>query len=498
MKLSGTVRLRGKAFLFSAALLAVIFSSNLYSILSLYHLHRVFVGLKDRTVKGLLSVSSLQHDVARALPDEKQFLFFTPIPPVAQPHVFRDLNQIRQVIIELPAPTPQAGFLIRACLTDLLEYQKIVQQELDFLKSGKREQAIRLSQTRSSALLIHFASLLQELRFEFNRDLARTVTGTAQEQERMTTVSVELTAVGILLVLLLLWAFSNMVLTPIMGLIAGTKRIAGGVFVNPVTVTGADELGDLARALNEMALKLGELNRMKSEFVTIASHELRTPLTSIRGFLSMLQRGKLGSLTPEQEKSLSIVREEVDHLVELVNGLLDLGRIESGQMPLEIQDVDLKALIERISERHHLTAEQSGTRFQVVVDPELPRHVRTDPGKVTQVLENLLANAFKFTSAGEDVELRVFRFDNHLEIEVKDTGIGIPPENIPFLFEKFYQVAPFNNRTREGLGLGLAITRGIVLTMGGHITVRQNQPRGTAFLVTIPFEPLTQDFPGRD
>lgn len=306
-------------------------------------------------------------------------------------------------------------------------------------------------------------------------------------------VSVEFTAVGILLVLILLWAFSNMVLTPVMGLIEGTRRISEGVFINPVKVKGEDELGDLARALNEMAMKLGELSRMKSEFVTIASHELRTPLTSIRGFLSMLQRGKLGPLNVEQERGLSIVREEVDHLVELVNGLLDLGRIESGQVPLDIQEVELNALTSRIVERHKMTSEQTGTQFRVILDPELPERIRTDPGKISQVLENLLANAFKFTPSGETVELQVLRQDNTLEIEVRDTGIGISSESLPFLFEKFYQVTPFNNRTREGLGLGLAITRGIILTMGGSISVRPNSPKGTIFQIVLPFEPVPVD-----
>lgn len=479
--------------MFSAALLAVILLSNMYAIFSLYHIHLVFLKLKDRTVSGLLSVSRLQHEVASALPDEKRYLFFTQMPPPAPPRVFQDLTRIREAIIALPVPSAKAHFLERASLTDLLEYQRIIQMELDALKEGKRDTAIRLSQTRSSALLIHFASLLQELRFEFSRDLEQTINETTRDQAKMMIVSVEFTAVGIFLVLILLWAFSNMVLSPVMGLIEGTRRISEGVFINPVKVKGEDELGDLARALNEMAMKLGELSRMKSEFVTIASHELRTPLTSIRGFLSMLQRGKLGPLTEEQERGLSIVREEVDHLVELVNGLLDLGRIESGQVPLDIHEVDLKALVNRIAERHRMISEQSGTQFDLILDPELPDRIRTDPGKISQVLENLLANAFKFTPSGEKVELQILRQDNVLEMEVKDTGIGISSESLPFLFEKFYQVTPFNNRTREGLGLGLAITRGIILTMGGSISVRPNSPRGTIFRILLPFEPVFAD-----
>jgi signal transduction histidine kinase len=115
---------------------------------------------------------------------------------------------------------------------------------------------------------------------------------------------------------------------------------------------------------------------------------------------------------------------------------------------------------------------------------------------VAQILDNLLGNAFKFTPAEGSVELEVTRKDCQLEMEVRDTGIGITQESLPFLFEKFYQVAPFNNRTREGLGLGLAITRGIVLSMEGQIHVRPNTPKGTIFCVTLPFQPVVSEDTG--
>ncbi len=484
------LKLRAKVFAFSLALLGVIFLSNLYAIVSLYHLHVILVSLKETSVRGLLTVSNLQHQIGMALPDEKRFLFFSPMPPTERPSVEKDLSFGKVLLLGLTPPSPKARVLLSDALKDIESYQAVIDQEWSALLAGHRDQAIRISQTSSSPILIHLASLLKDLKGEFSLDLEHKITQTTQEQAKMITISVELLSAGIFLVMLLLWSFSNVVLSPLMRLIEGTRRISGGVFHNPVSVPNQDELGDLARALNEMAGRLGEVNRMKSEFVTIASHELRTPLTSIRGFLQMLQRGQLGPLNPDQEKSLAIVREEVDHLVELVNGLLDLGRIESGQISVELQDVDLLNLLERLSERQNLACNESGKRFETHFDPDLPAKIRTDPGKLTQVLENLLGNAFKFTPAGETISLWVSRSVNTLEIEVRDTGIGIPEEHIPQLFDKFYQVTPFNTRIREGLGLGLAITRGIILTMGGSITVRKNEPKGTVFRVTFPFEPV--------
>jgi signal transduction histidine kinase len=492
------LKLRGKVAAFSLVLLGVIFLSNSYAILSLYHLHVILVSLKDTSVRGLLTVSKLQHQIGMALPDEKRFLFFSPMPPTERPSVEKDLSLGRVLLFGLAPPSPQARVLLNESLKDIASYQSVIDREWAALISGHRDQAIRISQTESSPILIHLASLLKGLRAEFSLDLENKITQTTQEQSQMTTISIELLSVGIFLVMLLLWSFSNIILSPLMILIEGTRKISGGIFHNPVTVPNQDELGDLARALNEMAGRLGEVNRLKSEFVTIASHELRTPLTSIRGFLQMLQRGQLGPLNPDQEKSLAIVREEVDHLVELVNGLLDLGRIESGQISLEIQEVVLPNLLERLSERQSLACNEAGKNFETHFDPDLPVRIRTDPGKLTQVLENLLGNAFKFTPSGGTISLWVTRSVNSLEIEVRDTGIGIPIEHIPQLFDKFYQVTPFNTRVREGLGLGLAITRGIILTMGGAINVRQNEPKGTVFHVAFPFEPVIQEKEGQD
>ena len=479
-------RLRAKIFLFSAVLLGIILSSNLYAITSLYALHRIFLEIKNQSVSGLLMISQIQNRVGVILAEDKRYILFVPLPPQSPSPVETELPLLLALLKSLPQPDAATANLVRGTQAAEVGLLDAIGKERNALAHGNRSLAIAISRGSTGPLLIYMAGLLRDLKDGYQRTLERRIAETTAREEQMTTVSIEMTAIGSLLVLLLLVSFSRMVLVPINALIAGTRRISQGAFHNPVTLDNTDEMGDLARALNEMAHRLGELSRKKSEFVTVASHELRTPLTSIRGFIAMLKRQALGPLNEEQQKSLTVVGEEIDHLVDLVNQLLDLGRIEAGQMRIDLQPLELRTFLGRIIERYRLAAEGSGRGFEAHIDGELPEVIRTDANKLAQVLDNLLGNAFKFTQEGEKVRFSVTRELRTLRFEIADTGIGIPPENIPFLFDKFYQVAPFDIRTKEGLGLGLAVTKGIVVTMGGSIEIARNAPKGTIFIVSLP------------
>lgn len=479
-------RLRTKIVLFSTVLLGIILSSNLYAIISLYALHNIFLEIKNQSVSGLLLISQVQNRIGIILAEDKRYLLFSSLPPAAPSPVESEIPIVQALLKTLPEPSDASRILINAAQGSETALILALSMEMEALNHGNRTLALSISRGSTSPLLIHIVWLLRSLKEEYQHTLERRIAETTGREEQMTTVSIEMTAIGSLLVLLLLFSFSRMVLTPIMALIEGTRRISQGAFHNPVNLPNTDEMGDLAKALNEMAHRLGELSRKKSEFVTVASHELRTPLTSIRGFIAMLKRQALGPLNEEQQKSLSVVGEEIDHLVDLVNQLLDLGRIEAGQMRLDVHRMELRPFLDRIIERYQLAAQGSNHHFTVELDPDLPEFIRTDGNKLAQILDNLLGNAFKFTQAGEEVRFKARRDLTILRFEVADTGIGIPPENIPFLFDKFYQVAPFDHRTKEGLGLGLAVTRGIVLAMGGSIEITPNTPKGTVFVVSIP------------
>ena len=223
-------------------------------------------------------------------------------------------------------------------------------------------------------------------------------------------------------------------------------------------------------------------NRAKSMFLSNMSHELRTPLNAILGFTQLMSYDPV--LTPELQNDLAIVNRSGEHLLELINDILDLSKIESGQMTLYLSDFDLKKLLRSIEQMLQFKAKSKGLKVIVERDPNLPQFVHTDEKKLYQVLVNLLGNAIKFTNQGS-VTLRVRSEQSdqtscRLSFEVEDTGVGIAPTEIDSLFKAFVQ-AEAGNKLNQGTGLGLAISQRFVQLMGSQIRVQSTLNRGSIF-----------------
>ncbi len=232
-------------------------------------------------------------------------------------------------------------------------------------------------------------------------------------------------------------------------------------------------------------------NQAKSQFLANMSHELRTPLNAILGFTQLLSRSVLlpdRISRQEQQEYLKIINTAGEHLLELINDILDLSKIESGKITLNCNSFDLYRMLGKLEEIFHLKATQKGLRFQVEWDAHVPRWVMADEGKLRQVLINLLSNAIKFTSHGQ-VRLQVRRReqDTRLYFEVEDTGPGIPPEERNQIFEPFVQTE-LGRRSGEGTGLGLSISQKFVQSMGGEIQWVCPMSGGTQFWFYLPFE----------
>ncbi|WP_445173743.1 PAS domain S-box protein [Microcoleus sp.] len=223
-------------------------------------------------------------------------------------------------------------------------------------------------------------------------------------------------------------------------------------------------------------------NRAKSMFLSNMSHELRTPLNAILGFTQLMSYDPV--LTPELQKDLAIVNRSGEHLLELINDILYLSKIESGQMTLYLSDFDLKKLLRSIEQMLQFKAKSKGLKLIVDRDPNLPQFVHTDEKKLYQVLVNLLGNGIKFTNQGS-VTLRVRSEQSdqtscRLCFEVEDTGVGIDPTEVDSLFKAFVQ-AEAGNKLNQGTGLGLAISQRFVQLMGSQIQVQSTLNRGSIF-----------------
>ncbi len=255
------------------------------------------------------------------------------------------------------------------------------------------------------------------------------------------------------------------------------------------------ELGDLSRALEEKVgqrtaqleeanRRLQELDRLKSDFVSTVSHELRTPLTSIRSLSETLLAGP-DMARGRQEQLLSIIAEESQRLSRMISQLLDLSRIEAGKMEWRLEILDLGEVVAQAVKTNRSLFDDKGIALTLQASDERP-HALADRDKIVQVLTNLLSNAAKFTPPGGQVWIRTFQQGGLALIEVQDTGTGIPPGQAEAIFERFRQVGDTLAAKLEGAGLGLPISREIVHSLGGSLTVRSVGGQGSCFRVILP------------
>jgi len=240
---------------------------------------------------------------------------------------------------------------------------------------------------------------------------------------------------------------------------------------------------DLERAYEELSV----LDKMKSDFIAIASHELRTPLSIIKGYADAFQFGELGDLSPFQMDKVKIMNARADQMTKIINDLLDVTRLEEGRLVGEKWPAPVEGLIINAVSEYKGRAARSGQELRYLVEDNLPP-VSVDVWRVHQVMENLIGNAMKFTPEGGSIEVmaRNSAEPDMVEIEVRDTGPGIPAKEQEKLFTMFYQIETDSSRSAGGLGLGLVISKGIVEGHGGHIWVESETGLGSSFKFTLP------------
>jgi PAS domain S-box-containing protein len=233
-----------------------------------------------------------------------------------------------------------------------------------------------------------------------------------------------------------------------------------------------------------------QADRAKTAFLSTVSHELRTPLNSIIGFTDIVVQGLAGPLTPEQHHQLSIVQESARILLDLINEILDLSRIEAGRLHLSPQQFDLADLLRRRVDALASHADHKGIQLEARIAAGVS-HIQSDPKRVAQIVSNLLANAIKFTEHGS-VVLAAHADAEHVTVVVEDTGPGISAEDLALIFRPFVQVGGNASQHRDGTGLGLVISQYLARAMGGEIKVQSTLGKGSRFELVLPLE-LTTD-----
>jgi signal transduction histidine kinase len=237
----------------------------------------------------------------------------------------------------------------------------------------------------------------------------------------------------------------------------------------------------------ETVERLQEVDRLKQQFLANMSHELRTPLNSIIGYSEVLLDGVDGDLTEDAEEDVEAIHDSGKHLLSIINEILDLAKIEAGQMQLDAQEVDLPQFIKDIVHSGQILVKDKGVMLEWVEQSEVPV-IKADPIRVRQVLWNLISNAVKFTEAGSVTVTYGMHSDTEIFVKVEDTGIGMTEEGVGSIFERFSQVDGSSTRRAGGTGLGLTITRQLVRMHGGEVYVESEVGVGSTFWFTLPIK----------
>jgi signal transduction histidine kinase len=314
----------------------------------------------------------------------------------------------------------------------------------------------------------------------------------ARDDTRDTTILVAAGLAGALLAALLLFSgLINSMRAPLARLVDGARRLAGGDLDTRVEVGGPVEIATLGRAFNEMATSLerdarerDRIERMKDDFVLTVSHELRTPVTVVKGFAEMLNAQRK-ALSPSQAEAAEVIADSAGQLQNMINDLLDLARSDAGKLKIDAEPTSVRALAQRVGRQMRPHFEEKDQRLTVSVERGVP-DVLADPDRISQVLANLLTNAYKYSPEDASVRMSASKVGDEVEFTVSDDGPGLATEELDHVFERFWRAQSGETQAVGGTGLGLAIAKSLVELHGGAIAASSKPGKGATFRFVLP------------
>jgi two-component system sensor histidine kinase GlrK len=368
--------------------------------------------------------------------------------------------------------------------TSYQHYQSLLGEELRYLEAGKSYPQGWFRQEKekfSNSILEELEKVQNSIQQNTNEKIMELYEAGVEAYQ----MAIVMIAVLLVFGLTLSYLINRSITQPISVLVKKTREIGKGDFKGNVNLSSPPELAELASAFNLMCNKLGELDQMKSDFFSTVTHELRTPLSSIKMGISLLAGGREGPLTEGQKELLTLVKQENNRMVGLVNAILDLSKMEAGMMTYEIEQKNIVPLIDQVVNEMKPLVETKKIRFESEVAEKLPIP-KVDTERFLQVLRNVIGNALKFTPEGGRVNVSVRTIDEGLQISVADTGPGIPEKNLTTIFEKFQQVNTQASYKTKGTGLGLAIAKQVITHHGGKIWAESKLGEGSTFFILLP------------
>lgn len=275
---------------------------------------------------------------------------------------------------------------------------------------------------------------------------------------------------------------SRSISKPIRAIENAARKIAAGEKADDTQILSDDEIGKLARSFNAMKDQIETTERVRRELIANISHDLRTPLTSINGFVQGMIEG---IIKPEdQTQYLTIIQQETNRLIRLTSDILDLAKIESGSLSLKREALNIKQIMDSVIASIQFKAQEKKIAISSIIASEIS--VIADEERLRQILANILSNALKYADIGGNIEIKAEKQGNMVKIAIKDDGIGISKENLPFIFEKFFRADQSRQGDSESSGLGLSIVKNLVALNGGTIRAESESGKGTTIQFTLP------------
>jgi len=478
--LSG-MRLSSKIFLASALVIVVLAGVSALSLGAVGGLVSVNREITTRTIPALSLAASARDAIQPLLRLEASALVlgdrrYTMAWAELAEQIAEDLERLAEY-----AQSEREELHRREASAAFEEYRRIVAEEQALLQRGDRARALRLTDTAARVLSEQVRESLNGLMRATRERVLAAQAEAAHLETRTWTAAVMALGASVGLALLGAAIIARRMTHSLDLLSSATAEVAAGAFCTPIAVESRDEIGALARSFNSMATQLRHMEETKREFFAAVSHEFRSPLTSIRGAIDLLHQGAPGPLTEKQERLTDIIGRSSERLLGLANQILEMSRLRAGLVELDRKPLDLAVLVDRAIEELHPQAAEAGVALQC---ERYGNHFAYlgDEERLYQLVVNLGANAIRFTPRGGRVVVRAIDASPELELQVEDTGVGIPADALPNIFDPYRQA----HRDRGGTGLGLAIVQGVAKAHGGRVTAESREGKGSRFTVLLP------------
>jgi two-component system sensor histidine kinase GlrK len=373
---------------------------------------------------------------------------------------------------------------IRNLLDDVKQshqlYQHLFYKEVEFLRAGQLYPKKWYTQEKEKAINVIMEDM-KELRAYSENNTYKKIKELGEAGANARKVAVIMTVFSLIFGITISIFITRSITKPLAAMRNKTREVARGNYESNLNLSSPPEIGELAQDFNFMCNKLKEMDGMKSDFFSLMSHELRTPLTSIKEGTTLLLEGVGGETNDKQKRLLSIITEESNRLIDLVNSVLDLSKMEVGMMTYNFVKTDITPLINKAVVEIEPIAKAKNIKTELnIINEGLP-FTNMDTEKILQVLRNLIGNAVKFTPQGGCVKISARHVNGNIEVSVADKGPGIPKKDLISIFDKFK-----SSKSHKGTGLGLAIVKNVVTAHGGKVWAESKPGQGSTFIFVLP------------